>query len=145
MPRTGKAEAMPEREASKGSVRIVSLAAVLLPCLPAVAAEPVSFEKDVQPLLTRHCVVCHLPGDAQGDHVLYPDARKNIVNVPSVQSPLLLVEPGEPEKSYFFLKLTGEHLEAGGSGEIMPFPHGPLAPEEISAVRQWIEQGAGNN
>jgi mono/diheme cytochrome c family protein len=108
-------------------------------------AEAVSFENDVQPILTKHCVVCHLPGDEQGDHSLYPDAWKNTVNVPSVQSELLLVAPGKPDASYFYLKLTGEHLAAGGSGEIMPFPHGPLDPAEIDAVRGWIEQGALRN
>lgn len=108
-------------------------------------AEAVSFEEDVQPILTKHCVVCHLPGDEQGGHSLYPDAWKNTVNVPSVQSELLLVAPGKPDASYFYLKLTGEHLAAGGSGEPMPFPHGPLAPAEIEAVRKWIEQGAPRN
>lgn len=122
-----------------------TLFAIALPFATLLLAGAVSFEKDVQPILTKHCVVCHLPGGAQGDHSLYPDAWKNTVNVPSVQSPLLLVEPGKPDASYFFLKLTGKHLAAGGSGEIMPFPHGPLDPAEIDAVRGWIEQGALRN
>lgn len=117
------------------------LASALLPAA-ASASEPVNFASDVQPILTQHCVMCHLPGAAQGDHSLYPDAWASMVNAPSVQSPLQLVEPGSPETSYSYLKLTGEHLEAGGSGEIMPFPNGPLSADEISIFRRWIEQGA---
>jgi mono/diheme cytochrome c family protein len=121
------------------------LAAVtLLLAAPATAA-PISFAEEVQPILTQHCVMCHLPGAAQGEHSLYPDAWASMVNVPSAQSKLLLVEPGKPEASYSYLKLTGEHLAAGGSGEIMPFPNGPLAPEETERFRLWIEQGAEKN
>ena len=119
--------------------------AIILLWSPAAFAEPVSFADDVQPILTRHCVMCHLPGAAQGDHSLYPDAWTSMVDAPSVQSPLKLVEPGKPGESYSFLKLTGGHLAAGGSGEIMPFPNGPLAAEEIRIFRLWIEQGAERN
>jgi hypothetical protein len=126
------------------SLELLLLAIVLL--TPAVAvSESVSFAADVEPILTQHCVMCHLPGAAQGDHSLYPDAWASMVDVPSVQSPLRLVEPGKPGASYSYLKMTGEHLGAGGSGEIMPFPNGPLSAEEISIFRLWIEQGAGRN
>jgi len=119
-------------------------ALTLLFALPA-AAGTVSFAEDVQPILTQHCVMCHLPGAAQGEHSLYPDSWTSMVNVPSVQSTLLLVEPGKPEASYSYLKMTGEHLAAGGSGEIMPFPHGPVGADEINTFRLWIEQGAERN
>lgn len=129
------------------SVRRVgrALAAVILLCSTAAVAEPVSFAADVEPILTQQCVMCHLPGAAQGGHSLYPDAWASMVGVPSGQSPLRLVEPGKPSQSYSYLKLTGDHLDAGGSGEIMPFPNGPLTPEEIRVIRLWIEQGAENN
>lgn len=120
------------------------LASVLLPAA-APASEPVSFASDVQPILTQHCVMCHLPGAAQGDHSLYPDAWASMVNVPSVQSALKLVEPGSPETSYSYLKLTGKHREAGGSGEVMPFPNGPLSADVTDIFRLWIEQGAKRN
>ncbi|HET6593173.1 MAG TPA: hypothetical protein VFG48_09690 [Xanthomonadales bacterium] len=123
--------------------RLVAAAALFL-AAPAGAGQ-ISFAQDVQPVLARHCVMCHLPGAAQGGHSLYPDAWASMVRVPSAQSALLLVEPGKPEASYSYLKLTGGHLAAGGSGEIMPFPNGPLAAEEIDAFRAWIEQGAGRD
>lgn len=128
---------------SRAPVRTAAAAPVaLLLFVSPVKAGKVRFEQDIQPILTQHCVMCHLPGAAQGGHSLYPDARKSMVNVPSAQSPLLLVKPGDPQASYSYLKLTGEHLAAGGSGEKMPFPDGTLAAEQIDLVRRWIEEGA---
>jgi hypothetical protein len=156
MPRMQKAGVMAERkdpgalrpQAVAGQrgllVRQILLAAMLTYC-SAAQSETVSFAAEVQPILTQYCVMCHVPGAAQGGHALYPDAWKSMVNVPSTQSPLLLVKPGDPAASYSFLKVTGEHLAAGGSGEIMPFPHAPLAQDEINTFRQWIEQGAEQN
>jgi len=132
---------MPDRDVSRRARTLASCAAALI--LPAtVNAEPVGFAKDVQPILTKHCVVCHVQGAAQGDLALYPDAWGAVVEVKSRQSPLLLVEPGRPEASYFYLKLTGEHLAAQGTGEQMPSPQSPLAPAGIDIIRQWIAEGA---
>lgn len=118
--------------------------ALVLTTLPAVAADEVSFERDVMPVLTSQCVMCHLPGAALGGLSLYPDARASLVGVASTQSPLKLVEPNAPERSYLYLKMTGKQGEAGGSGQVMP-PSGALAAAEIELVRRWIEQGATGN
>jgi len=63
----------------------------------ATSASEISFERDVLPILTRQCVMCHLPDAALGGLSLYPDALASIVGVPSMQSPLKLVEPGSSE------------------------------------------------
>lgn len=118
--------------------------ALVLTTLPAVAADEVSFERDVLPVLTSQCVMCHLPGAALGGLSLYPDARASLVGVPSTQSPLKLVEPGAPERSYLLVKMIGTQDEAGGSGQVMP-TSGVLAAAEIEFVRLWIEQGAKGN
>lgn len=87
-----------------------------------------------------------MPGSAQGELELHPKkAREKLVGVASKQAPLNLIEPGEPEKSYFFLKLIGGYEEAGGWGEIMPFDAAPLKEKQIEAVRDWIAAGAKDN
>ena len=109
-------------------------------------AEGVSFKQDVVPVLKSRCVVCHLPGGAQAGLVLHPRAAYDaLVNKPSTESPLLLVAPGEPDKSYLLHKLMNTHLDVGGSGLQMPFGEIPLTSEEIAPVRQWITEGAANN
>jgi hypothetical protein len=119
------------------------LAPFLASCV--TSAETVSFDEDVLPILNQYCVMCHLPGAEQADLRLYPDAWAALVGTPSTQSELALVEPGVPDQSYLFLKLTDEQETAGGSGLQMPFQQGPLDPAQIDVIRLWIEQGANRN
>lgn len=125
-----------------------ALSAMLYPAL--LSAEsvllPVSFVDQVAPVLSRECASCHLTGQEAGELALYPQAAwKNLVGVPSVQSQLLRVAPGEPEKSYFLLKLEGGHLDAGGMGVRMPVGQPPLDELTLVLIRRWIAQGANNN
>ena len=108
-------------------------------------AGSVSFEKDVMPILNNYCVMCHLPGGAQGGLSLYPDAWSELVGIPSKQSPLAQVEPGSPDKSYFYIKLIDSGESVGGSGQLMPIQQQALSPEQIETIRLWIEQGAQKN
>lgn len=117
---------------------------LLLLALPCVA-EQTSFSEQVLPLLNNHCLMCHMPGAAQAELNLYPDPWQALVSQPSTQSKLLRVKPGEPEASYLWLKLSGTHLEAGGSGEHMPYQRALLDPSDLAIFRGWIEQGANNN
>jgi mono/diheme cytochrome c family protein len=105
----------------------------------------VSLAADIAPLLTQRCVMCHIAGAAQGGLDLYTNLWGAIVSVKSTESALNLVEPGDPEKSYLFLKLTGAQLAAGGSGEQMPFQGGQLDAGQLELIRSWIAQGAQNN
>lgn len=95
-------------------------------------------------MLNKHCVMCHITGAAQGGLDIYPDPWAAMVGVPSAQSPLSLIEPGEPGQSYLLIKLKGTQETVGGSGLQMPFPQ-PLDDEQIEMTRTWIEQGAANN
>jgi hypothetical protein len=118
---------------------------VLVAFFSTAQAGSVSFEKDVMPILNNYCVMCHLPGGAQGELSLYPDAWSELVGVPSKQSPLLQVEPGSPEKSYLYIKLIDTGESVGGSGQLMPVQQAPLDQAQIETIRLWIEQGAKQN
>lgn len=112
----------------------------------AVADDEVSFSKEVVPVLRTQCAGCHMTGDEPGGMKLYPSAAyASLVGVPSMESPLLRVAPGEPEHSYLMHKLEGTHLDVGGQGAQMPFAQPPLADETRTAIRQWIEAGAPDN
>jgi uncharacterized membrane protein len=107
------------------------------------AADEVSFAADVAPLLKSRCVMCHMPGAAQGGLALHPKGGyANLVDVKSTESPLPRVSPGKPEESYLYRKITGTQAQAGGGGERMPFGDAGLTAEEIERVRRWIEAGA---
>jgi len=124
-------------------IRLIPL--VLLAAISAAGADDVSLENDVAPILNSYCVMCHLPGGAQGGLSLYPDAWSEMVGVPSKQSPLSQVEPGSPDKSYLYIKLVDSGESVGGSGQLMPIQQPPLDPKQIETIRLWIEQGAKKN
>ena len=63
----------------------------------------------------------------------------NLVNVPSTQAALDLVEPGDAENSYLIHKIEGR---AGIVGGAMPPVGDPLTADEIMAIRDWINAGA---
>jgi mono/diheme cytochrome c family protein len=106
-----------------------------------VLAEAGSFTKEVLPILNSQCVMCHIPGAELGGLTLYPDAWLSLVGIASIESALKRVEPGEPDKSYMYLKLMGLQDSVGGTGLRMP-PTQQLEPAQLETIRQWIEQGA---
>ena len=110
----------------------------------AFADDAVSFKRDVEPILNKHCVQCHMVGTELGNFSLYPDPRGNMVGMRSTQCRLNLVEPGDPDKSYVLRKMLGTHVAAGGKGLRMPWEY-DLGMADIEVVRQWILQGAADN
>jgi len=110
------------------------------------AAEPVSFSRDIVPVLRSQCATCHMSGDEPGRMKLYPSAAyRSLVDMPSTGSPLRLVSPGDPQASYLLHKLQGTHLDAGGTGVQMPFAQAPLPDETRELIRRWVAQGALDN
>ena len=68
-------------------------------------------------------------------------SHANLVNVPSTQAALDLVEPGDAENSYLVHKLEGR---PGIVRDRMPPIGDPLTEGEIAAIRDWINAGALN-
>jgi hypothetical protein len=112
-----------------------------------------SFKRDIVPLFSAKCAFCHMKEGPDAGLILEPRfAYTMIVGVPSTESPLKRVEPGQPERSYLLLKMQNRQREVGGSGNKMPvFPGGvgfgnlSATPSEIELVRAWIVAGASDN
>lgn len=83
---------------------------------------------------------CHIGGDSAGLALDAADFYANTVGVPSKNSPLLRIHPGLPNKSYLFLKLTGQ-----GTFNQMPIGKPPLDDATITLFREWIEDCAAEN
>lgn len=98
--------------------------------LTAPAADPVSFNDAIRPILADRCFACHGPDSAQRQADLRldeeADARRTI-------------EPGKPEESELLLRLSSDD-----SDYQMPPPESKLSVSaaEVELIRRWIEQGA---
>ncbi len=124
---------------------ILPLLLLLLSAQSTRAESDISFSRQVLPVLMRDCGYCHMREERYGYLVIDPEsAHANLVGVPAYGYPALQrVEPGSPERSYLWMKLTGKYLELGGEGWRMPFF--PLGEADMHTIRRWIEQGARNN
>ncbi len=107
------------------------------------SGEPVSYSLHLEPLVIAHCLSCHESEEAKAKLVLDPGLGfVRLVGPRSIQDPeMVLVEPGNPENSYLWLKL--QHVTEEGKG--MPrTPTGSkkLRESELELYRRWIEGGA---
>jgi hypothetical protein len=103
----------------------------------------ISFENDIQPLLDTYCTNCHEgPRPPMGLSLEATQSYGLAVNVGSREArKLRRVQPGDPDASYLYRKITGTQTSAGGSGTPMP-PGETLSADEIARIRDWIAQGA---
>jgi len=100
----------------------------------------VSFSGDIQPVFDANCVACH-GAAGNGNLDLRPGlAWDNLIGVASSGYAEVRVDPGNPEESLLYLKLTG----AAGAGPRMP-AGGALEAAAIESFRVWIQAGAPDN
>lgn len=99
------------------------------------AAERVEFNRDIRPILTKHCTACH-GGVKEAGGVSFIYREKALGKGESGEFPIV---PGKPAESDMLRRLRSTDPD-----EVMPKPkHGPpLPPEEIALIERWISQGA---
>jgi len=110
---------------------ILSALTPLLLLAPLHAEDPVSFDKQIKPLLTRNCAGCHQPASRQAGLSLatFADFQKGGNKGPAFT-------PGNPDKSVVISYVTGEIKPQ------MPFGGKPLPDEQIELLKRWIQEGA---
>src|SRR5688572_31661036 len=87
----------------------------------------------------QYCVHCHSGANAPARLRLEAaNSYANLVGVPSVETGVLRVAPGNANNSYLIQKVEG----TAAVGERMPAGLPPLAQEDINVIRQWIGEGA---
>ena len=114
------------------------------PRLSDAAVAVPSFSRDVQPIFTARCATqsCHNFATHQSRLVLEPDsAYSAIVNQPSTVPGVLLVEPGNPDRSLILLVLSPDSARRFGI-QRMPLGRAPLTANQEATIRAWIAQGA---
>ena len=105
--------------------------------------EPVSYSAHLEPLVIAHCLGCHDSEEPKAKLVLDPgEGYGQLVGRRSVQVPeMALVEPGDPDASYLWLKLQHRAPEGKGMPRTLTGTK-KLRPAELELYRRWIEDGA---
>ena len=94
------------------------------------AGADLTFERDVRPILKKHCFQCHGEGEKLKGGV---DLRLRRLMLGKTKDGEPVLTPGNPEQS--------EIVQVLRHGE-MPEKGKPLAPEQIALIEQWVAQGA---
>ncbi|MBX9584191.1 MAG: hypothetical protein K2X87_28155 [Gemmataceae bacterium] len=103
---------------------------------PAPAAGPVSYYKDIRPILAQHCNGCHQPAKPQGGYITTGHA--DLLKAGEREKPGVV--PGRPAGSY----LVDQVALHDGKAE-MPKGRDPLSPIQVQLVTDWIAQGAADD
>lgn len=115
----------------------LSLALVLAGMVSSVSAAPkVVFNRQIRPLLSDACFQCHGPDEAKRQGGLRLDVADAALK--GGDSGAVLI-PGRPEDSELWKRITSTDPQL-----MMPPPKSGkvLKPEQLTALKQWITEGA---
>ena len=113
------------------TVRLTILGLLLVPAV--AAAEPVSFKRDVAPILLDNCLACHGPKKAEGGYRI--DTFERATAAGDSTQPGFLA--GKLEESEAFRRITSTD-----KAERMPLDGDPLPAEQVDVLKRWLEEGA---
>jgi len=98
---------------------------------------PVSFFKQIRPILQEHCQGCHQPAKPQGGLVLTSFAGMQKGGISGEAG----VVAGSPDDSLLVDQIT----PLGTEPPLMPKDAPPLKAEQIELIRRWVAEGAQND
>ena len=100
--------------------------------VPATAARPVDFAKDVKPILQVACVRCHARGNDKGGFSI--ETRESLLKGGDTRP---AVVPGKSGESFLIDLVSGLEPDM-----VMPKKGSRLTGDQIALLRAWIDQGA---
>ena len=95
--------------------------------------KPISFIRDVAPILVENCIACHNPRKSESKYVMTTFAQ---LAKGGQQGEGITLEPGKPDESYLV-----ELIRPGGQPR-MPYKQDPLPAEKIATIERWVAEGA---
>src|SRR5262245_57277919 len=99
----------------------------------AAAAEPVSFKRDVAPILLNNCLACHGPKKAEAGYRI--DTFERLTAAGDSTQPGFAAK--KLEESEAFRRIT-----SSDKAERMPLDGDPLPAEQVDVLKRWLEEGA---
>lgn len=106
--------------------------------IPANAAEPLRFNRDIRPILSDACFHCHGPDEKERKGGLRLDLAEQAF-LPG-KSGLQPIVPGKPDESEILVRIF---LDSHDS-DFMPPPESgkSLTPAQRDTLKRWVEEGA---
>jgi hypothetical protein len=100
---------------------------------PVATSTPVSFSKDLAPILAKKCVACHGPEKSKGHFRL--DSFDWLMKAgESKSAPVVANQPAQSE--------VVRRITATDEDDRMPQKDDPLPATQIALIKQWIQDGA---
>ncbi len=96
------------------------------------AAESISFNRDIRPILSENCYYCHGPDEKNREEDLRLDVRADAIASKAIV-------PGKPEESDLVARIDSKDED-----EVMPPPkaHKTLTDAQKDLLKRWIAEGA---
>jgi hypothetical protein len=125
---------------------VVVVVVALAGCIALALAQtdsPLSYARDVEPIVLAECGDCHgAEKPKKGLDLSQGKGHAALVGRPSQElADTLLVKAGDPAASYLWAKLQHTTSEGKGMPRTM-FGAKKLAPEQLDLVERWIRDGA---
>lgn len=124
------------------ALRIYPLVTLSLYLISGCATQRVvSFQNDIDPILSDKCLKCHKPPNGTG----YVLTGLNMESYETLMKGTIfgtVIIPGDSKRSVI------NKLTEGRAGESMRMPHGnakKLTAEEVKLLSLWVNQGALND
>jgi hypothetical protein len=102
----------------------------------AFGQEPVSFNRDIRPIMSDTCFRCHGPDRASRMANMRLDIREEALRPNRLgQRPII---PGDPAKSHIIQRIFGD------GGQLMPplSSHKTLTAAQKETIKRWVAEGA---
>ena len=96
-------------------------------------ADAIRFDRQVRPILAKHCYACHGPDKAEAGLRLSEQATATH----PADSGMVAIRPGHPEQSEVMARIT-----ASDASLRMPPEGEGLSEANIEILRRWIAEGA---
>src|SRR5881394_3616011 len=119
------------------SLPFILLFSALLPlAAQQTLPETVEFSRDIRPILSDRCFLCHGPDEANRKVNLRLDVEREAKHSSGDKTPIV---PGNPAASEVMRRIT-----APKESRMPPSYSGAraLSDHEVALIRRWIEQGA---
>ena len=107
------------------------------PASPTVSAQapsaPLSFNRDIRPILSNNCFTCHGPDEKQRETKFHFDTREGAFLEEGI------IVPGNSGRSALYRRITHEDANE----RMPPFESGhTLTDKQIDLLKRWIDEGA---